>query len=1199
VAHQGLETTFTAQGYATTYAVNEPPRSTSATARSRTVEPAAKPPVVGVMHTRFLNAQSTAAAVAGERMPGIVHTVSATGQRVSVPTYADMTMTNIYQGIDVQFSDDQGQLKSTWTIAPGSDPATIRWRYDGVDSVRINQAGDLILTMPRTRADAAQQQLTERAPIAWQDINDQRIAIGVRYALDDRQTVGFTLDQYDARYPLIIDPTLGYFDVFLNETILDITTDANGSVYLTGVTLNGSSFLEKRSVQGTVVDWRTIHNVATDRIGKLAVSPNGEYLYAVRYTYSTLPQTVVMRLQASDGLPVNERRISDSSYADADDIHVGPTEIAIIVSGSLMRLTPNLTTEIAIHTIPDVDLSLVTGDPLNASHLYVAGQSPTDDYIYLAQFNADGTIANSTTLDGSDNDLVMAMAVQEDTVYVAGYTHSPDFPLVHPLQGATSAVDMAGDGFIAAYSFSLNQLSFSTYLGGMGEDIISDIGISGSGAINVTGFYKPGSSTETPGFPLYQPIPGSEGITQGVFVTRLIRGAATPTRYEFDFSTFLENPNLEWPALSVVGDRIYVASSTATNSGLLVRLDLQPPPGGDVININFQPETMVPPAGYLADSGAAYGNRGNGWSYGWTDTRWDTRPHMEAKGGNSIDPLYGTMVTNTENKHANWRLGGVPDGTYRIRLVLAGSRYVDTLPRVIQIHAEERLFASTVRKPAASTAKLELVGEVRVVDGALDLTWEDLHEPEDATNADVWIGFSVLEISKASNQSNQPPQVTITDPVPTTMSEGQILTFRAAATDPDGTIARVDFYDNGILIGSDAIEPFEITRGCIASLLDSCPEMLALGGHTLSARAIDNEGSSSVATKSITVQPQPQRYDEYQVEVKMFIPYNYAALPATHPQSSQVGLADDRGYSSTSQMFRMAQRFTVIPDPALDTDGLKAGTAQTLAGLSISYDKASSLDPFSGRLHAVARSEPLTPATKDIPWMMDYGSMPDPNAAGTIVAAPRDPATPKKAHITFSGWGEDVNFSPNCNIDWDMEIFIDTDGRVQVLGTHNRFPAYEIYVNGIQVYRFMPHSPDDIISLCGSHYDISSYLWPVESIMVPPTLAWTEEETWTDEGQDAVAVIRLQKPAAQEVRVNFTTRDGSAIGGKDYGKTSGTVVFAPGETLKTIKVRTLPDIYKESYESFFIDLSMPTHGVVGTPATIRVTINPPCSAGEC
>ncbi|MFW5830338.1 MAG: chitobiase/beta-hexosaminidase C-terminal domain-containing protein, partial [Planctomycetota bacterium] len=64
------------------------------------------------------------------------------------------------------------------------------------------------------------------------------------------------------------------------------------------------------------------------------------------------------------------------------------------------------------------------------------------------------------------------------------------------------------------------------------------------------------------------------------------------------------------------------------------------------IQINFQPAGVDVPSGYLADTGAAFGNRGNGLQYGWnsdnsdnardrngiSDQRLDTFNHMQFKG---------------------------------------------------------------------------------------------------------------------------------------------------------------------------------------------------------------------------------------------------------------------------------------------------------------------------------------------------------------------------------------------------------------------------------------------------------------------------------------------------------------------------------------------------------------------------------------
>ncbi|MGE9269712.1 MAG: LamG-like jellyroll fold domain-containing protein, partial [Verrucomicrobiales bacterium] len=75
---------------------------------------------------------------------------------------------------------------------------------------------------------------------------------------------------------------------------------------------------------------------------------------------------------------------------------------------------------------------------------------------------------------------------------------------------------------------------------------------------------------------------------------------------------------------------------------------------------------------------------------------------------------------------------------------------------------------------------------------------------------------------------------------------GDSIYLSAAAEDPDGSIAEVSFYDNGILIGTDTTEPFEYTYS-------SAP----LGGlHELMAIAKDNQGEttrSSSLTVDVTV----------------------------------------------------------------------------------------------------------------------------------------------------------------------------------------------------------------------------------------------------------------------------------------------------------------------------------------------------------
>ena len=86
------------------------------------------------------------------------------------------------------------------------------------------------------------------------------------------------------------------------------------------------------------------------------------------------------------------------------------------------------------------------------------------------------------------------------------------------------------------------------------------------------------------------------------------------------------------------------------------------------IFVNFQPSTSPVPAGYLADGGLVYGNRGNGQTYGWTiDNTAQTR---DRNASNSPDQRYDTLthLQKPANPDAVWEIA-VPNGTYRVRIV--------------------------------------------------------------------------------------------------------------------------------------------------------------------------------------------------------------------------------------------------------------------------------------------------------------------------------------------------------------------------------------------------------------------------------------------------------------------------------------------------------------------------------------------------
>ena len=87
--------------------------------------------------------------------------------------------------------------------------------------------------------------------------------------------------------------------------------------------------------------------------------------------------------------------------------------------------------------------------------------------------------------------------------------------------------------------------------------------------------------------------------------------------------------------------------------------------------------------------------------------------------------------------------------------------------------------------------------------------------------------------------------------------------------------------------------------------------------------------------------------------------------------------------------------------------------------------------------------------------------------------------------------------------------------------------------------------------------------------MLDPTPAIAITDAFVIEGDSgttpATFDLTLSVATSQAVTVTWATDDGSATtGDNDYVGASGTVVFAPGETAKTVTVAVKGDIKKEA-----------------------------------
>ncbi|MCJ7444713.1 MAG: SBBP repeat-containing protein, partial [Methanotrichaceae archaeon] len=132
---------------------------------------------------------------------------------------------------------------------------------------------------------------------------------------------------------------------------------------------------------------------------------------------------------------------------------------------------------------------------------------------FVTKINAAGSaLVYSTYIGGNDNDYGSDIAVDSSgNAYITGLTQSTNFPTQNPIQPSFGG---EYDGFVAKINAVGSALVYSAYLGGLGEDVGSDIAVGSSGNVYITG------RTDSTNFPMQNPIqPSFGGGSYDVFVT--------------------------------------------------------------------------------------------------------------------------------------------------------------------------------------------------------------------------------------------------------------------------------------------------------------------------------------------------------------------------------------------------------------------------------------------------------------------------------------------------------------------------------------------------------------------------------------------------------------------------------------------------------------------------------------------------------
>ncbi|MEK6282886.1 MAG: SBBP repeat-containing protein [Acidobacteriota bacterium] len=372
--------------------------------------------------------------------------------RTNVGHYSRVRYANVYAGIDQLYYGNHGQLEYDFIVAPGADYEQISLQFEGAKPVRIDAAtGELVLKF-RDGSEVRQLQ-----PYAYQEVDGQKRGVAARYVRKQKGQIGFALEGYDPLRPLVIDPVLIY------------------STYLGG---SGSD---------------TGNGIAVDSFGNAYVTGETESLNfptanAIQSGYGGSFDVFVTKINTAGSARVYSTFLGGGAGDEGNGIAVDSFGNAYITGSTTSN---NFPTAFAIQPT-------------------LSGNRDA----FVTKLNAAGSaFFYSTYLGGSSNDISNAIAVDSaGTAYITGSTNSNNFPIAGAIQQANGGVL---DAFVTRINAAGSARLYSTYLGGVGEDIGFGIAVDSSNNAYFTG------STASFNFPTLSPIQGMLRGGTDAFVTKL------------------------------------------------------------------------------------------------------------------------------------------------------------------------------------------------------------------------------------------------------------------------------------------------------------------------------------------------------------------------------------------------------------------------------------------------------------------------------------------------------------------------------------------------------------------------------------------------------------------------------------------------------------------------------------------------------
>ncbi len=405
----------------------------------------------------FLNKQAEVDVDAGQELPGRYNFFignDPTRWAGDLRSHGSIVMRGVAPGCDAVFREGAAGLKYDLVLAPHADPQLIRFTYEGARSITMRDDALIVeTTLGR---------LTERIPLAYQDIDGERKIIPCSYSLNG-DIIGIVPSEYDRDHPLTIDPTLEfatYSGSVSNNFGYTATFDNAGFLYA-GSTAFGNSYpitmgayqttwaggetdiaITKYDTTGTFLIWSTYLGGSNSEMPHSLIVDQND-------------QLVVLGTTGSNDFPTTASAF-DQTFGGGTDF-----------------------------------------DPAGLGLTYPQGSD-----MIVARLNSAGSaLIGSTYLGGSLNDGLNSavglkfnyadevrgeVLLDSNSVWIVSTTQSTNMPVP---SGAAQPAFAGGshDGYVARFDPALTQLEYASYIGGSSADAVYNGVLDQQGRLFVTG----------------------------------------------------------------------------------------------------------------------------------------------------------------------------------------------------------------------------------------------------------------------------------------------------------------------------------------------------------------------------------------------------------------------------------------------------------------------------------------------------------------------------------------------------------------------------------------------------------------------------------------------------------------------------------------------------------------------------------------